>query len=191
MQPPTHARDIRPTFAWELVESQGAVCINGSRVRQTLCLNALRSGDGIGSGVQLLRVSNKLCVNEPNQDTPASAGRDVVLCRQATPEPAGPNRRPGPDPVPPPATTTDTSSALPSGWPYTGSGARAPAVSIPMPSWTRVAPGPTHRPSGVFLFGSHRSTPSTHCATARHSSVRSRVACASAFNVASRSKSLP
>lgn len=89
MQPPTHARGIRPTFAWELVESQGAVCINGSRVRQTLCLNALRSGDGTGSGVQLLRVSNNLCVNEPNKDTPASAGRDVVLCRQATPGASG------------------------------------------------------------------------------------------------------
>lgn len=55
----------------------------------------------------------------------------------------------------------------------------------------RVAPGLTHRPSGVFVFGNRRSTPIAHCATARHSAVRSGVACASAFNVDSRSKFLP
>jgi len=140
MQPPTHARGIRPIFAWELVESLGAVRIKGSRVRQTLCLNALRSGDGTRSGVQRLCMSNKLCVKEPNQDIAASAGRDVVLCRQATPGASGTES----------STRSRSGSAtrnnhrneyrgrtLPSGWPYTGQGARAPAATIPMPSRAR------------------------------------------------------
>ena len=99
-------------------------------------------GDGTGSGVQRLCMSNKLCVNEPNQDIAASAGRDVVLCRQATPGASGTEsstRSRSGSATRNNATEMSTARTLPSGWPYTGQGARSPAATIPMPSWARAS----------------------------------------------------
>jgi hypothetical protein len=124
---------------------------------QCLVFGVRGSGFGVrGSVLTEHRTPGRMRVLPCHVIDEVGAGRDVVSCRRATPEPVGPYRRPGPDPGRRPHQCRRNEyrpRAAQRPAPHRIGRPRARPLDTDAVLGARVAPGPPHRPSGVFLFG--------------------------------------